>query len=292
MLAQNLLNEIGFTDKQQAHYFEYKKLIGNKLDSIAKDYMSGDISFSEAIKLTHSFEDEELHKFILNLLFVLECTSYLLEKYNEKGIAKEIFINSMKDLKYKLDECISTQKIYGTNVVEWYERFLDIRRVALGRLQFNIAAFEENPTTICGHTIKKGDFVIACHIPSSGPLKPEMCEESFKMAYEFFKDKASDGILVITCESWLLYPPYKKIFGDKSNTAKFIKNFKIIKDFKTETFEDAWRIFGVDYDGDVEKLPANTSMQRTFIDYIKENEDFGTSLGVILLDGSRILTKE
>ena len=287
MLAKNLLQDIGFTAEQQEKYFYYKNLAGDKLEKPADDYMTGKTDFATALKTAQSFENKDLHIYTLNILFVLECTSYLLDKYIEKGIDKEIFITSMKDLKYKLNECLAVTGIYGTNVVEWYERFLDLRRVALGRLQFNVAEFEEEQATIDGYTVKRGDFVIACHIPSAGPLKPELCEDSFKRAYEFFKDKVNDGVLPVTCDSWLLYPPYKDVFGENSNTGKFIKYFTVIENHKTEKFEDAWRVFNMDFDGDVNKLPNDTSMRRAFIEYINQGGGFGCGYGLALLDGKK-----
>ena len=290
MLAENLLNEIGFSAEQMEKYREYKVLIGEKLEGICKGYMQGEIPFANAIEKAHLLEG--LRKYTINIMFVLECTSYLLQKYNQKGVSKEIFINSMKDIKYKLDEALGMYNVFGIEPINWYERFLDMRRVALGRLQFNVAEFEQEDITVKGHTVKKGDFVLACHIPSAGQLKPEMCEESFKMAYDFFKDKVSNGILPVTCHSWILYPPYRNVFGENSNTGDFIRNYQIIKTEKTQDFVDAWRVFGRCFDGDITKLPQETTMQRNFINYIEKGGSFGAGLGLILLDGKRVITRK
>ncbi len=292
MTVQNIIEKIGFSAEQQKSYFEYKSLVGDRIFNSAKAYMQGEIAFSEAIEKAHLLQNENLHQYIINALFVIECLPFLLEKYNRKNISPEIFINSMKDLKYKLDEAKKVYGVFGVEPIAWYERFLDMRRFAFGRLQFNIAEFEEDDITLSGYTVKKGDFVLACHIPSSGPLKPEMCKESFCMAYEFFKDKISSGILPVTCHSWLLYPPYQAVFGENSNTGEFIKNFEIIKVFETEQFEDAWRVFGINFDGDIAELPQNTSMQKGFAEYIKQGGSFGVGLGIILLDGKNVLTRK
>ncbi len=292
MIVESIIEKIEFSKEQQEKYFEYKTLAGNKIFDLAKAYMQGEIAFSEAIEKAQSLESEDLHKYTINALLVIECMPFLLEKYREKGVSEEIFINSMKDLKYKLDEAKKVYGVFGVEPIGWYEGFLDMRRFAFGRLQFNVDEFEEDDTTIKGYTVKKGDFVLACHIPSCGPLKPEMCVDSFNKAYEFFKDEVSGGILPVTCHSWLLYPPHKAVFGDNSNTGDFIKNFEIIKTHKTDTFDNAWRVFGMHFDGDVNKLPKETSMQKGFAEYIKQGGSFGAGLGVILLDGKNVLTRE
>ena len=145
--------------------------------------------------------------------------------------------------------------------------------------------------TVDDFTLNKGDFVLRCHIPSGGPLKPELCRESFQIAYEFFTDRLKDGILPIVCRSWLLYPDYTDVFGENSNTVDFAKNFKIISVHETEGFDEAWRVFGVDYEGDVSKLPTDTTLQRNFIEYIKEGKAFGGGTGVLLFDGKEVLTR-
>lgn len=292
MTAQQIIEKIGFSSEQQKNYVEYKRLFGNEIFSLSKAYMQGEIAFSEAVKKAHLLESENLHKYTINALFVIECMPFLFKKYQEKGIDEDVFINSMKDIKYKLDEVYKIDGFFGVEPINWYERFLDMRRFGLGRLQFNLAEFEFEDTYVCGHKLKKGDFAIACHIPSAGPLKPEMCAESFNMAYEFFKDRVSGGILPVTCHSWLLYPPYKSVFGESSNTGDFIKNFEIIKTEQTDDFDDAWRVFNKNFKGDANDLPSATSMQRKFIDYIKKGGKFGVGYGVILLDGKKILTSE
>jgi len=292
MLVEVIIEKIGFSAEQQKEYFEYKSLAGNKIFDFAKAYMKGEISFLEAIEKAHLLQNENLHKYTLNALFVIECMPFLLEKYREKSVSEEIFINSMKDLKYKLDEAYRVYGVFGVEPITWYERFLDMRRFAFGRLQFNIDEFELDDVTLNGYTVKKGDFALACHIPSAGPLKPEMCKESFNMAYNFFKDKAMNGILPVTCYSWLLYPPYKTVFGDNSNTGDFIKNFKVVDVQETLDFSDSWRVFGMNFDGEVSKLPQDTTMQKSFVEYINQGGSFGCGYGLALLDGKNVLTRK
>ena len=71
-------------DKSYLGYFEYKTLAGNNIFDFAKSQMKGEISFLEAIEKAHLLQNENLHKYTVNLLFVIECMPFLLEKYREK----------------------------------------------------------------------------------------------------------------------------------------------------------------------------------------------------------------
>lgn len=292
MLVENLMDEIGFTAEEQREYYQYKNLVGNQTECSAEAYMHGKVSFQDALTEVHKLESDRLHPYTIDLLFLLDCTSYLLEKYMTEGISKEVFVNTMKDIKYKLEECIRVKHRFGTFTIGWYEGFLCLRRIALGRLQYDISTYHGESITVCDYTMRQGDFCLGCHIPSSGPLKPELCMESFQTAYEFFRDKLHHGILPIRCSSWLLYPPYREVFGKDSNTADFAGNFKILQSFHHEEFSDAWRVFGMELDGDIGKLPANTTMQRNFIDYMKKGNCFGEATGLLLFDGKRVLTRQ
>ncbi len=292
MLVKDLLSDICFTESQQSRYLSYREMASDRIGDVAKDYMQGDITFATALELVHSYETAQLHRYTLDLIFVLECSSFLLERYDREGVSREIFYDSMKDVKYKLDECLKIHNVFGISSVAWYEFFLEMKRFSFGRLQFNLSEFERDDVTVKGYTVKRGDFTLACHIPSSGPLKPEMCKDSFERAYDFFKDRTPCGILPITCGSWLFYPPYKEVFDAGSNTYEFIDNFELIHEFETEKFADAWRIFGMDYDGDPDRLPADTSMQRRLIDYIRRGGNFGRGVGLALVDSTGVLTKK
>ena len=292
MLSENIINESCFSDEDRQNYNRYKDKIGDNLTETVNMYMDRKIHMQTALDKIHDIDFGDLNEYTVDLFFVLECTHILGKKYEAEGIGREIFRYMVEDIKYKLDECIRVKNTFGTFVVDWYPGFMELTRVALGRLQYDIIEYDGECITTYGFTLNKGDFALKCHIPSGGPLKPELCIESFKMAYGFFRDKLKNGILPILCRSWLLYPGYRNAFGESSNTVDFVKNFKMLSVHETEKFNEAWRVFGTDCDGDISKLPANTTLQRNFIKYIKAGRSFGGGTGIILYDGKKVLTRE
>ncbi|MBE6688725.1 MAG: hypothetical protein E7588_05550 [Ruminococcaceae bacterium] len=297
MIYENLLDRIGFTPEDKKDYEKYKALSDGVTEAVAFDYMSGKISFNEALEKVKSLKNDKIGEYALNMLFFLDCTGYLYpEKYAQKGWSEALFVNAMRDLKSKLDECRDVMGCFGTFVPEWYEGFYVPCRVAPGRLQYDIKTHEDESVKLKNYEIKKGDLILNCHIPGSsyGPLLEKDCIESYKMAYELFKGQIRDKVLVIRCCSWLLFPAYQSLFGDKSNTYKFAEKFEIVESRYHERFLDGWRIFNQHpYDGTA-NLPRDTRMRRAFIDYIDNVPDsdkkYGAGLGYLLFDGESIIT--
>lgn len=291
---EKLLVEIGFSKEDIEEYTKYKELDGDRIVALAKKFMDGGIEYEEAVEKAHA---ADMHEYTADLLFVLECALHMREKYAETGLPDEMYIAAMHDIKCKLDECKTAKGIFGTFVVGWFQGFFNAEgRKAFGRLQFDPGSYNREPVTIKGYDINEGDFCLACHIPSGGPLKPEMCMDSFKQAYEFFKDKLKDDVLVITCASWMLNPKYlDTVFPEDSNTAKFAKYFELVEPYSYNIFHECWRVFGKEYDGNPENLDTDTSMRRRFVEYIKSNTDdpepFGGAVGIILFDGEKVLTQ-
>ena len=289
MLSDNLLEKIEFTEEWKELFLKYQGLFGDEIEPYCRAYMSSEITMAEAMEKIRRFESEDVSPYTVDLMFLLNLTGYLWEKYQESGISEEIFINSMKDITYKTKECIDVKGVWGTFVLSWFNGFFKNGRYGLGRLQYDKIPLVIDSVTVKGHTFKKGDMVLWCHIPSSGPLTHELCIESYKMAYRIHKDIVKDGVLPIFCGSWFLYPEYIKVFGEESNITRFSKDFDIFHVNREETFRDSWRVFGMDCDN-TDALPSKTSMQRKFIEYIKGGGSFGHANGLLLFDGDKVIT--
>lgn len=293
MLAPNLFEKIGFTDEMVAVYNKYKTLFGNECDRLAKAYMREGMDFDAALEEIHK-KAPEVNENTADMIFILECTGYSYQIYKEKNISDKIFYDSMADLTYKVRECKSLKGFYGTFVPKWYKGFLMGERFALGRLQYDLWEHREDTVEVLGFKIENGFKTIACHIPSSGPLTYEAVLDSFKQAYAFFSDRIKDGILLIECFSWLLFPDYQPIFKEcAKNTYSFNNNFYIYETYPYEKFFDCWRLFNVDIeDCVIADLPEETRMQKGFKKYLMENNKFGGGRGAALFDGEKILTRK
>ncbi|NMA94408.1 MAG: DUF5596 domain-containing protein [Clostridiales bacterium] len=240
-------------------------------------------------RLTCLSEKANIHVYTMYLLFYIYSSHILLQNYEEAGIPTKIFWDSMADLKYKLWECHDVHGVWGTFVERWFVGFFVMTRFALGRLQYERIPFAYERYERAGNVIKKGDIVYNIHIPSSGPLTLGARMDSYKKAYDFFKDELDRKPMPIVCNSWLLYPDNEKFYKKGSNIIDFMHDFEIIDTRDQEGFPDAWRIFGKHHERPISQWPTDTSLQRSYVKWLKAGNKVGTGYGILLFDGEKIL---
>lgn len=222
-----------------------------------------------------------IHRYTTELLIFICLSRHLRELYSERGISESVFYNSMLDLKYKLWECKAVKGIVGSFVAFWFNRFYNLERFALGRLQFEVDGF--------GHRVEKDGAVLApehkvinIHIPRTlTHLTTESCDEAFAMAKEFFANEA-DPPCAFVCHSWMLYPENKKILPEDTNVHRFMSRFDIIEYADDPALEDLWRIYDTD-EKNPDLLPTDTRMRRAYSEHLKRGGKLGWGYGVFIL---------
>lgn len=223
----------------------------------------------------------DMHTYTAELLVFICMTKRLRELYIERGISLSIFKNTILDLKYKLDECKTVKGIVGTFVAFWFDRFYNLERFGLGRLEFEVDRFGRHYERD-GKVLTPDSRVINVHIPRTlTHLTPESCDEAFKKASEFFRDEVDESCPFV-CHSWMLYPDNLNILPKDSNVYNFCSRFDIIESSKNPSGDDLWRIFDTD-EMDFDRLPRDTRMRRAIVDYLKENGSIGQGYGVFFL---------
>ncbi len=227
-----------------------------------------------------------------NLLFFLENLEKLHELYSERDIEERLFFDMIKDFKYKADEFYSLKGYVGTHFNAWHAVFFRLQRFALGRFQYDLVEFSYPQFAYGNVKVEKGETVVNVHIPSGGKMTREDRLASYKMAYDFYKKRGvfTDGVMKLVCHTWMLFPPYKKLFPKTSNIYDFTEEFTYLYTDPRETFTDGWRIFGKEYNDQYKNLPRNTSLQRAFADYLSNGKPIiGVGYSILLFDGEKIL---
>ena len=231
-----------------------------------------------------------VHRYTVDMIFLLTSLSRLSELYEKNGYGEELFLETMRDLTIKLYECRMVFGIWGTFVLSWYINFLKMNIFGFGRLQFERKAF---PLDDYKGILHKGDTVFSCHIPSwIGPLLYDSVIDSLKRAYVFFSDELKDGILPVYCHSWLLYPPHAPLFPSGSNLERFYGLFDIVDSEPDPTNRDFPRIFGVPYSSETVRYVAeDNTLRRNFKKYMCEGNTMGLGHGILLFDGEKIIDR-
>lgn len=224
----------------------------------------------------------EIHEYTGQLLLFICLSMTLKVYYKEAGLSEELWFNTISDLKYKMVECKEVYKICGTFVAPWFDRFYKLERFGFGRLQFELIPF--------GQEYHKGDInlkpdstVINVHIPRTGTkLDRESKAAAYQMAADYFKDKLDGKPIVFVCWSWLLYPRNKEVLAETSNLYAFMSDFDVFFYEDYPDYSEVWRLFDVNFDGNVDHLPQNTSLRRAYAEWIRKGEKTGFGYGVYI----------
>lgn len=223
-----------------------------------------------------------VHSYSARLLLFICLSEHLRELYRQRGIDDAVWYDSMLDLKWKLWECRAVKGIWGSFVAHWFPRFFDMTRFAFGRLQFELVEFkgdyEKN-----GKVLRAGDKVINVHIPRTlTPLSEESRKDAYAKAAEFFGDKTEGAPIAFVCSSWLLYPEAEKILPEHSNIRGFAKDYDVIRSKTNEAddLHDMWRLFDMDYTGDINDYPENSSLRRAYKKFLLDGNRTGSGYGV------------
>jgi hypothetical protein len=71
-----------------------------------------------------------------------------------------------------------------------------------------------------------------------------------------------------------------------SNLKGFIEDFHIVKYEKCKEgdYPDAWRLFDMDYTGNIDDYPGDSSLRRNYKEYLKNGGIMGCGLGFFFAD--------
>jgi hypothetical protein len=146
----------------------------------------------------------------------------------------------------------------------------------LGRLQFN------RTTVRAGHVadvFREGEPALGVHIPESGPLTPEACDDSFAEARQFFaRHFPETPTRLAICTSWLLDPQLADYLAPDSNVIRFQRRFSLV---------------GEGYDGDadvlrfvfhriapnIDDLPQRTTLERAIVTHLRAGKHWQNRTG-------------
>jgi len=270
------------------------KSFAEKFDRVVHEYMNQDLTIDDALaSLREIAEEFNENVFTLNFVFLLNNTEELLNRYRQEGISDEIYWDTMDDLRCKLLECMECEGVPGIFVPSWYNGFFRMSRFALGRFQYEISVFKHpgGYTTKNGHFLDDGSLIINFHIPFSGiSLTDEVRYDSYRRAFDFYKDLFGGDRIVLCCGSWLLYPKHEEFLPENSNILRFMRDFEIVRSAESDDFGNAWRVFGRYADLPPEELPKDTALRKAYAEWLEAGNNAGDGYGVIVFDGEKIIT--
>lgn len=267
--------------------FQYNKIkrcppAADFICGVFEDYKN-DCLKDSLYALQGSFEkicqEIDVHSFSSQMIFYLCLVPALYDKYLARGISEEIFRDSMLDLRCKLFECYRLYGIWGSFVAVWFARFFNFTLYGIGRLEFAPYSCDFD-FSYDGGQIKKGDPVIDVHIPSRGRLPHFEVIDSYKRAYDFFKNTLKIDAKAFVCESWMLFPEHEKIIPEAENIMAFYRDYTIVHKGLYPEGDDLWRIFYCFVKDNYDMIPRKTYLQKQYAEFLEHGGISGWGQGI------------
>lgn len=140
--------------------------------------------------------------FLMSLYFCEEAV----REAKKKGIPESVQLETLSDLVAWTKAYVGENQRLGLYEYSWVRLGLTQKLFKLGRLEFMPA---ENQVEV--------------HIPAGAPVDPIQCEESFRLAENFFADLSYDRYCI---HSWMLDDTLAKFLKPDSNILHFAAMFE------------------------------------------------------------------
>ncbi len=290
-----VLDELALSPEADAPLREGGTLLFDKYPTAAEQAVE--------IYYTNNFAKEPVYEFLLpiteelgisdkvaNFIVVACASKRMRDTYRERGYDNALWEDFLEDLRCKLREFNERSQKRGLpGITYWYPLFFNFEMFALGRLEYQryMRPGMTETVEVGGYTVQPDEMVYFIHIPSRGPLTKELRMDSYRRAYEFFKDELNGKPFVCYCTSWLLYEKNREFMSPDSNIVSFMNDFKIAKSFEVPQINYS-AVFNVAYTGDASILPRDTSLRRRLADWLAAGGIPGGGDGYFLFDGETI----
>ena len=218
---------------------------------------------------------------LVSLAAFLETLPDIRRYHQELGISDEVSWATLADLGKQLDVSRRTNGEFGLETHWWMTIHWTGTIYALGRLQFLLHQVpDSHPVPGTG----PGEWVIGVHIPESGPLTPELVDDSFDRAREFFpRVFPEQTVKTATLGSWLIDPYLLDNLPQDSNTVRFGRRFTPYGE-PVDSQDSA--IFFTFRSHDLTNLaqyPRDTRLQRLVLERIENGGTWQTAFGYLRL---------
>lgn len=220
----------------------------------------------------------------------LTVLTYLLsQKYTEYkrlGISDDVIFETFRDVSLRAAFFYrKTGKVgLSKDDVIWFRHIMNVNLFKIGVLQFQPFQmiyldketigedYMQFPKTV-KEELPSGVPVINCHIQRNSDICPDLVEEAFEKAKQFFAEHfPTVNYQAFLCYSWLLYPPMIEKLPEYSKIRKFAEQFEIIG--QCSDSEQAMENL---FEDRKTKISKSTFLQRIALED-KENLGFGCGI--------------
>ncbi len=197
--------------------------------------------------------------------------------HKQRGIPDEISWATLADLGRNLVRDRLLLGDGGLRTSGWLTLHFRGALYELGRLQFN--RLNERSA----HSFRTGDPAFGVHIPESGPLTPEACDDSLAQAEVFFaRHFPQTPTRLAICNSWLLDPQLADYLAPDSNIMRFQRRFKLVGD-GYDGDADVLRFVFHRIAPNIDELPQRTTLERAIVAHLSAGRHWQNRTGWLTL---------
>jgi hypothetical protein len=183
---------------------------------------------------------------------LLPGVSLLRDWHARRGIADDVTWATLQDLGRGVAIHRATYGVGGLDKASWLTHHFHGELYELGRLQYELQP-----------------DALGLHIPASGPLTPQVCDDSLALARAFvaahFPDPARHRVV---CTSWLLDEQLADYLPADSNIMRFQRRFTLDEAAIVDDHEPLRFVFRR-VPADLGELPRDTTLQRALLDHLE-----------------------
>jgi hypothetical protein len=200
--------------------------------------------------------------------------------HTRRGISDDISWATLSDLGRNLKRDRLLLGDGGLRTSGWLTLHFRGSIYQLGRLQFNRR--ENTHVAHAADSFRDGDPAVGIHIPESGPLTPEACDDALSQVRPFFTRHFADTPRIGTCTSWLLDPQLAEYLAPDSNAMRFQRRFTLVAtsqdgdaDFLRFIFH---RIAPL-----IDELPQRTTLERAIVAHLRAGKHWRNRTGWLVV---------
>lgn len=234
------------------------------------------------------YEEKDLSCF--HLIACLQSVPYMVEGHQKLKIPDRISRLCASDLATKVKEYKAIYSRTGFNCLYWFSRFIEGDIYPVGRFQYEILPLQ---MTLCKdkdelryyknedeipdgveRLLSPGAKGLCLHIPSTGPLIPELVKESLKGAPDFFKQYFPEyQPQFYYSVSWLFHPALIGLLDEKSNLSAFLSQFELVPIHNADDSDVGNRVFNCIGEEWKQMTPVN-SLQKAVLKRVNEGKNW------------------
>ena len=196
--------------------------------------------------------------------------------HSQRGIRDDISWATLSDLGRNLKRDRLLLGDGGLRTSGWLTLHFRGSLYQLGRLQFNRTNVR---AAHVADAFREGDPALGIHIPESGPLTPEACNDSLARARPFFaRHFPETPTRLAICTSWLLDPQLADYLAPDSNIVRFGRRFTLVGD-GSDGDADVLRFVFHRIASRIDDLPQRTTLERAIVAHLRAGRHWRNRTG-------------